>query len=117
MAVNRDIPRTIDSCLSTAIDQLAASIAPERIVLFGSYAHGTPRADSDIDLLLVMPDADFDRRRLLKQAYRALKGIEHPIDLLIYSQSELEGLSGSAWHVAGAAITQGIVLYEAPGCH
>lgn len=26
---------------------------PEKIVLFGSYAHGTPDADSDIDLLII----------------------------------------------------------------
>ena len=28
---------------------------PERVVLFGSYAYGTPTADSDVDLLIVMP--------------------------------------------------------------
>lgn len=41
-----------------AIDDLVLQIAeqfhPERIILFGSYAYGTPRPDSDVDLLVVM---------------------------------------------------------------
>jgi predicted nucleotidyltransferase len=40
------------------IDDLARRIAeefrPERIILFGSYAHGNPTEDSDVDLLVVM---------------------------------------------------------------
>jgi predicted nucleotidyltransferase len=28
---------------------------PDRIVLFGSFANGTPTDDSDVDLLIVMP--------------------------------------------------------------
>ena len=27
---------------------------PERIILFGSYAHGEPRSDSDVDLLVIL---------------------------------------------------------------
>ena len=28
---------------------------PERIILFGSYANGTPTPDSDVDLLVILP--------------------------------------------------------------
>jgi len=35
--------------------RLATEFHPERIVLFGSYASGTPTSDSDVDLLVVMP--------------------------------------------------------------
>src|SRR5438128_8457124 len=42
-----------------AIDRLAQQVAegfrPDRIILFGSYAYGRPDADSDVDLLVVMP--------------------------------------------------------------
>src|SRR4051794_31061312 len=42
-----------------AIRKLAREIAekfrPERIILFGSHAYGTPHADSDVDLLVIMP--------------------------------------------------------------
>ena len=36
-------------------DQIAQLYKPERIVLFGSHAHGTPHEYSDVDLLIVMP--------------------------------------------------------------
>ena len=28
---------------------------PDKVVLFGSYAYGTPHPDSDVDILVVMP--------------------------------------------------------------
>jgi predicted nucleotidyltransferase len=37
------------------VRQIAAQFDPERIILFGSHAYGTPNADSDVDLLVVMP--------------------------------------------------------------
>ena len=35
--------------------QVAEHFQPEKIVLFGSYAWGTPHADSDVDILVIMP--------------------------------------------------------------
>lgn len=36
-------------------DEIARRFQPERIILFGSYAYGTPTEDSDVDLLVIMP--------------------------------------------------------------
>jgi predicted nucleotidyltransferase len=42
----------------TAIRRMIQSVAerfqPERIILFGSYAYGQPRRESDVDLLVVI---------------------------------------------------------------
>jgi hypothetical protein len=38
-------------------DAIAAAFKPQRIILFGSHAYGSPPADSDVDLLVVMPKA------------------------------------------------------------
>src|SRR2546426_12141180 len=35
--------------------RIVQEFQPERIILFGSYAHGTPTADSDVDLLVILP--------------------------------------------------------------
>ena len=35
--------------------RIAEEFHPERIILFGSYAYGSPGPDSDVDLLVVMP--------------------------------------------------------------
>src|SRR5207249_10189463 len=34
---------------------IAEEFHPDQIILFGSYAYGTPHEDSDVDLLVVMP--------------------------------------------------------------
>jgi predicted nucleotidyltransferase len=35
--------------------QVAERFQPDKIILFGSYACGTPNADSDVDILVIMP--------------------------------------------------------------
>ena len=44
--INENIIRIKDSILNTAGDDC------EKIILFGSYARGTPGADSDYDFML-----------------------------------------------------------------
>lgn len=38
----------------TVIKQIATQFKPEKIILFGSYAYGKPKPESDVDLLVVM---------------------------------------------------------------
>jgi len=38
--------------------QIAERFHPEKIILFGSYAYGTPHNESDVDLLVIMPARD-----------------------------------------------------------
>ena len=52
---------TDDPLVRAVVEQVVAEAAPLRVVLFGSRATGTARPDSDIDLLVVMPDGT-DRR-------------------------------------------------------
>jgi predicted nucleotidyltransferase len=68
-------------------DQIAAEFHPERIVLFGSYAYGTPRADSDVDLLVILT---FEGRRTAKSV-EMLKRVEptFPVDLLVRTPEEV----------------------------
>jgi predicted nucleotidyltransferase len=40
------------------VDQVAQRFAPLRVILFGSHAYGNPTADSDVDLMVVMPHRD-----------------------------------------------------------
>ena len=36
-------------------ERIVREFSPERVVLFGSYANGNPRPDSDVDLLVILP--------------------------------------------------------------
>ena len=36
-------------------ERIVQEFQPERIILFGSYASGTPTPDADVDLLVIVP--------------------------------------------------------------
>src|SRR5438876_8310668 len=72
-----DIPRRL---IRRFAREVAERFRPEKIILFGSYAYGQPHADSDVDILIVMP-----ARNELDQAVRISLAVEHnfPLDLLV----------------------------------
>src|SRR6266478_638498 len=60
--------------------RIAEQFSPDQIILFGSYAYGTPHADSDVDILVVMP-----ARNQLDQAVRIELACEpcFPLDIIV----------------------------------
>lgn len=66
-------------------------IKPQKIILFGSYAGGAPREDSDIDLIIVSDDfKDMNLRERLELLGIAAGRVFEPIEALGYTQEELE---------------------------
>ena len=65
----------------------------EKVILFGSYAYGSPNDDSDIDLLIVTND-DFIPQNFAEKMSLKLKIAneidsireEIPVDLLVYTK-------------------------------
>ena len=56
--------------------RIAEKFQPEKIILFGSYAYGTPHNESDVDLLVIMPC-----RNTIDQAVRIDCALEAPFSL------------------------------------
>jgi predicted nucleotidyltransferase len=102
--------------LKEALDQAVAAIVeiahPQLIILFGSWAEGTARADSDVDLLVV---AETDERvRLgmaLRRALRPLLG-DRDFDLVITEQSDWPWARGIWGMIPAEADQHGVRLYE-----
>ena len=67
--------QTIDK----AVNELIAVAKPERIILFGSYARNEATDDSDIDLLVIMPDIESTRKEMVRLR-RCLAALDIPID-------------------------------------
>ncbi len=69
-------------------DEIARRFQPERIILFGSYAYGTPTEDSDVDLLVVMP---FEGRPVAKAIeIQSNLSVPFPMDLIVYTPERLQ---------------------------
>jgi predicted nucleotidyltransferase len=90
--------------------QIVERFAPQRIILFGSYAYGTPTPDSDVDLLVVMPT-----RNQIEQAVRIDEAIEErgfPLDLLVYTPKVLAQRLRLGDSFMQEIMSRGKVLYE-----
>src|SRR5437660_5983656 len=67
--------------------QVAERFHPDKIILFGSHAYGTPHADSDVDILVVMPC-----RNEFDQATKTRSAIDAPfaMDLIVRTPYALQ---------------------------
>jgi predicted nucleotidyltransferase len=89
--------------------QVAKRFKPERIILFGSYAYGTPHKDSDVDLLVIMPARnEIDQSIRIRWALPA----PFPMDLLVRTPKNMEWrLKEGDWFLR-EVVGQGKILYE-----
>jgi predicted nucleotidyltransferase len=89
--------------------QVAKRFHPDKIILFGSQAYGTPHADSDVDILVIMPC-----RNQHDQAARIRWEVPapFPMDLIVRTPQNLawQLAEGESFHTE--IVTKGKVLYE-----
>ncbi len=100
-----------ETVLAEIVRRLVEAVDPDRIVLFGSRARGDSRPDSDLDLLIVKDSAEPRHRRVVP-AYRALRGLGIPKDIVWYTPQELADWAGVVNHLVRRALNEGRVLYE-----
>jgi predicted nucleotidyltransferase len=100
--------------LNEIVDTVVDAAHPEQVVLFGSRAQGTMHKDSDVDLLVIEREpfgVKRSRRQELSRIRKALWNYHVPMDILVFSQGELEGLKNSLNHVIGRALREGKIMY------
>lgn len=89
--------------------QVAERFQPDKIILFGSQAYGTPNDDSDVDILVIMPC-----RNQIDQSVRICWDIEapFPLDLIVRTPHNLKWrlAEGESFH--SEIINRGKLLYE-----
>jgi uncharacterized protein len=103
----------IDECfLSKATALLRDAARPKRIILFGSYARGDARPDSDVDLLVILDKVD-DRAAEMVRLARVLSPLRLPVDLLVASEDLFTYWADTPGNVYFSARADGRVLYDA----
>lgn len=79
--------------INIIVDELKKA-SPEKVILFGSYAYGSPNEDSDIDLLVIkeIPENEIRsfRIQLKKMLWAKLKPFNFPFDLIVDNEARIQ---------------------------
>lgn len=89
--------------------QVAERFDPDKIILFGSYAYGKPHADSDVDILVIMP-----ARNQIDQAVRISLTIDppFPLDIIVRTPHNMRWRLEEGDSFLREIVSRGKVLHE-----
>jgi predicted nucleotidyltransferase len=94
------------------VDQIAARFKPRRIILFGSYAHGIPTPDSDVDLVITRQRWSMSPLTAAGRI-RVELGVPFPMDLIVRSEADVRRRIAGGDGFLREALETGITLYAA----
>ncbi len=103
--------------LKDEIVQRLKPLSPNKIILFGSYAYGTPNNESDIDLFLLKDDLEKNQtrdyqlslqKRLIDLQKKYLIGIDLFVDSSDRVQHRIEDVNDQFY---GEIMRKGDVIY------
>lgn len=104
----------VGDVIQDILEKLVAGYAPQKVILFGSYAYGEPDRNSDIDLLIIKetPERFLDRwvtvRRILSDPQRML-----PLETLVLTPEEVNRRLAVGDQFIAEILKKGKVLYAA----
>lgn len=92
--------------------RIAEEFQPEKVILFGSYASGSPSDDSDVDLLVLL---DFEGRSFAKSLEILNRADpKFPVDLIARRPGDAARRYEQGDPLIREALDTGIVLYKRP---
>jgi predicted nucleotidyltransferase len=97
--------------LKLILDRIVAGFAPLKVILFGSRARSRADPDSDVDLLVVLPQAPSTRAAAVG-IRRALKDLPVSKDVFVTTPEEIRERGGIVGTVLHAALRDGRVVFE-----
>ena len=99
--------------IQAIVQRIVEGYQPDRIILFGSYAYGTPTEDSDLDLLVIKPDVNSRAERAVT-VRRLVRSRDMPaMDILVRTPEEVAAAAEVRFTVEAQALHKGRVLYAA----
>lgn len=97
--------------IEEVVEKIKKNYNPEKIILFGSYAYGSPTRESDIDMLIIKKT---DGRPIDRRIYvRRLVNLKEPLAFspIVLTPGELEYLQEIGDPFIKEILTKGEVLY------
>ena len=97
--------------LSEVVDRIVRKFHPVKIILFGSWARGSAREDSDLDLLVVLPKVEHKRKAAI-EVMRVLNGLPISKDVVVTTPQEIKERGQVIGYILRPALNEGKVIYE-----
>ncbi len=94
------------------VRRIVESVQPQKIVLFGSAARRQTGPDSDIDVLVVVPDGTHCLKTT-QYLYQQLFGFGYPVDILVTTPTVLEQHRHNPGLIYRNVLTEGREIYVA----
>ncbi|TDB37021.1 MAG: hypothetical protein D9V44_10620 [Actinobacteria bacterium] len=108
------IDPAVEDVLGGWVDAIVTGFDPIRIILFGSHARGAAGRDSDVDLLVVLPEVE-DELSTSVAIMSALGPRSIAVDVIPVDPSRLEASKTRSSSVVRDALEEGVVIYERAG--
>jgi predicted nucleotidyltransferase len=94
--------------------RIGEEFGAERVILFGSYARGTPSPDSDVDLLIIGPFTGRSADSSVEIQMKLRPGF--PVDLLVRTPEKIRERIAMGDTFMENVLRQARILYEAADC-
>jgi len=98
--------------LDELVRRIVEAVHPLRIILFGSAARGEMGPNSDLDVLVVMPDG-VHRRNTIGFLYERLYGLGVAKDIIVATESDLRIHADNIGLIYQTILREGKELYNA----
>lgn len=103
---------TVSPALLDEITQrLVGEFGPEQVWLFGSHAWGTPTDESDLDLMVIVPQSEERVVRREQRAQRCLGRLPVSADVLVRTRREVQRLQDVPGSLTRFVLQKGRKLY------
>ena len=95
------------------IDLIVSTVSPDQIILFGSYARGDQKKNSDIDLLVLKKNL-FNEREMTNHLYKSIykHDITVPIDIISFDYDKYHEVNDMIGFIYRTIKNEGKVVYE-----
>ena len=90
--------------------RIVTKFHPDKVILFGSWARGDARPDSDVDFLVVMP-VNGPKRPIRLAIYNALHDIPVAAEVVVVTPGEFADYADVVGTIVRPAVREGRVLY------
>ena len=112
-AIDQEFPQEL---IDEIVRRVLSVCKPDRIILFGSAATGEMTRDSDIDLLIVEPELEWNAKVWLDESVRirdAIGSIGYPVDVLLTTTGRFERFKDVVGGIHYPANKYGRAIYDA----